>query len=63
MVVFLADSFYQPVNRIVLSLQNWTFCQSRSFKYHIINLGEGVKALVDLDDFGGEGGPKFGKTR
>ena len=25
MVVFLADSSGQPANRIVLSLQNWTF--------------------------------------
>ena len=64
MVVFLADSSGQPANRIVLSLQNWTFLPVTLIQvlHHQFRGGVGVKAFDDLDDTRGGWGPKFGKT-
>ena len=60
MVVFLADSSGQPANRIVLSLQNWTFLPVTLIQvlHHQFG-GWGVKAFDDLDDFLGGGGSKI----
>ena len=58
MVVFLADSSGQPANRIVLSLQNWTFLPVTLIQvlhHQVRGVGRGVKAFDDLDDFGGMG--------
>ena len=54
MVVFLADSSGQPANRIVLSLQNWTYLPVMLIQVlHHRFRGVGVKAIDDLDDAGG----------
>ena len=56
MVVFLAHSSGQPANRIVFSLQNWTFLPVTLIQVlHHQFRGGGIKAFDDLDDFGGVG--------
>ena len=57
MVIFLADSSGQLANRIVLSLQNWTFLPVTLIQvlhHQFRGGGRGVKAFDDLDDAEGE---------